>query len=249
MKRTLPAILALAILLLLPLRAAAAAQPDPARECSITVYLKTVADEPVCDGSVQLLQVAVLRENAGELYYEQNEGFGTLAFDPMAEWYKEGTAEKLAEIAVKNGLPSTAAPCSEQGIAVFSHLAPGLYLLMQTEAVLKSYTAITPCLMLVPQEQKDGSLLYDAPCYPKPVTSPPPEESTTAPDETTTAPDETTTAPDETTTAPSEPTTKQPEKPQIPRTGQLWWPVAALGFAGTALTAAGIAALRKKENA
>ena len=154
-----------------------AAQPDLMRDCSITVHLKTVTDEPVLDGQVQLLQVAALREDASGQYYELNAGFGALSFDPVADWQKEGTAEALAAIAQSGNLPYSTAPFSE-GIAKLEPLAPGLYLLMQTAEVLVSYTAMPPCLVLVPQLQEDGTLAYDVDCYPKPVTTKPPTEVT-----------------------------------------------------------------------
>ena len=153
----------------------AAAQPDLMRDCSITVYLKTVTDEPVLDGRVQLLQVASLREGPENQYYELNAPFDTITFNPITTWQKPETAEALAEIAVKADSPYADAPF-EDGVAKFSPLAPGLYLLMQTDAVLESYTAMPPCLVLVPEQQEDGTFKYDADCYPKPATTIPPTE-------------------------------------------------------------------------
>ncbi len=237
------------------------AQPDLSRECSINVYLKTFAGEPVKDGSVMLILVSALLEGPEGQYYEVSAAFGELPFDPVEMRGEAETAKALEKIAVEKALPYTVAPVSEGGLAVFSHLTPGLYLLMQTEDVLVSYTAIPACLMLLPDPQEDGALRYDADCFPKPVTTQPPEESTTVPaDETTTVPsDETTTVPagetttvpsDETTTAPSDESTTAPNVPPpgIPKTGQLWWPVAVLGCAGAGLIAAGLAARRKERD-
>ena len=183
MKKRMTALLVLCILLLgmhgvvfaaqsLP----EAAQPDLTRKCSITAHLKTFTGEPATDGSIMLIQVSALSEGANGQYYAQNAGFGTLPFDPMEERFEEGTADKLADIAEKNALPYVTAPINTEGIAVFTDLVPGLYLLMQTEAVLESYTAMPPCLMLVPEPQEDGSLAYDADCFPKPVKTIPPIE-------------------------------------------------------------------------
>lgn len=66
------------------------------------------------------------------------------------------------------------------------------------------------------------------------TTEPPPDETTTRQDETTTEQDETTTGQDETTTSPDETTTEPPPErpPELPNTGQLWWPVPVLSLAG-----------------
>ena len=244
------------------------AQPDLSRECSINVFLTTITGGPVTDGSIQLVQVASLCEGPDGQYYNMNTGFGDLPFDPVETRGKPETAKALEAIAVEKALPYTLAPISTDSTAVYTNLVPGLYLLMQTPEVLESFTAIPACLMLLPDPQEDGSLLYDADCYPKPVTTKPQDESTTVPadetttvpsdetttvpsDETTTVPsDETTTVPsDETTTAPSEESTTVPHTPPpgIPKTGQLWWPVAVLGCAGAGLIAVGMAARRKEK--
>lgn len=153
-----------------------AAEPDLMRNCSLTVHLTTVAEEPVRDGQVQLVQAASLCEGPQNQYYELNAAFGALSFDPVATWAEPETANALAKIAQEGNLPCATAPVSEAGVAVFENLAPGLYLLMQTDEALVSYTAIPPCLVLVPEQQKDGSFRYDVDCYPKPVTEKPPTE-------------------------------------------------------------------------
>ena len=77
------------------------------------------------------------------------------------------------------------------------------------------------------------------------TTEPPTGETTEPPTGETTEPPtgETTEPPTASTT---EPTTK-PDKPQIPPTGQLWWPVPVLLAAGLLLTAFGLGLRRKTE--
>ncbi len=153
----------------------AEAVPDLTRDCSITVHLQTVTKEPVLDGSVQLVQVALAAEGDAGQYYKVNPAFGTLPFDPVEERFEAETAETLAGIALKSDIPYSAAPFSE-GVAVFTALSPGLYLLLQSEEVLESYTAMPPCLVLAPELQKDGTLQYDVDAFPKPVKTVPPDE-------------------------------------------------------------------------
>ena len=157
----------------------AAAGPDLSKECSIVVHLFTFDKEPVTDGSAMLIQVAELTEGEEGQYYKQNAGFGDLGFDPVEERFEDDTAEKLEKVAVQNDVPYTTAPFAEDGTAVFKGLVPGLYLLIQTEAVLESYTAMPACLALVPEVPaftEDGEYDYDVDAFPKPVTKIPPIE-------------------------------------------------------------------------
>ena len=151
-----------------------AAQPDLTKECSITVYVKTFEGDPALDGKVELVKVATLKEGADGQYYETEPAFGVLDVDPVEKRSDKELPAKLEEIALSAGLPRTSAPISE-GIAVFTGLTPGLYLLMQTEEVLESYTAIPPCLSLTPEDE-DGVLKYDVDAFPKPVKTIPPDE-------------------------------------------------------------------------
>ena len=144
-----------------------AAQPDLMRDGSITVHLETVTEEPVLDGNAQLVLVCSLLNGPDGPYFEQNAAFGTLGFDPVAVMQESDTPQKLAAAALQNSVPCTSAPF-EQGIARFPSVAPGLYLVMQDEGAVKSYTRMQPALVLVP-EMRDGVYHYDVDCYPKPV--------------------------------------------------------------------------------
>ena len=144
-----------------------AAQPDLSKTGSITVHLNTVDEEPVQDGSARLVLVASLLDGPNGVHFEQNAAFGTLPFDPVAVMDKAETPAALAELAETNQVPAVSAPF-EQGVARFSAVAPGLYLVMQD--TIESYTRLQPALVLVP-ELRDGVYLYDVDCYPKPVTA------------------------------------------------------------------------------
>ena len=157
----------------------AAAGPDLSKECSIVVHLFTFDKKPVTDGSAMLIRVSALAEGEEGQYYKPEAGFEELTFDPVKERFEDGTAAALEKVAVKNGVPYTTAPFAEDGTAVFKNLVPGLYLLIQTEAVLESYTAMPACLALVPEVPEfteDGEYDYDVDAFPKPVTTIPPIE-------------------------------------------------------------------------
>lgn len=144
-----------------------AAQPDLMQDGSITVYLNTVTDEPVQDGNAQLVLVCSLLSGPNGPYFEQNAAFGDLGFDPIAVMQEDDTPQKLAAVAQHNGVPFTAAPF-EAGVARFPSVSPGLYLVMQDDSAVESYTRMQPALVLVPEAQ-DGVYNYDVSCFPKPV--------------------------------------------------------------------------------
>lgn len=145
----------------------AAAQPDLMRDGSVTVHLSTVDESPVTDGYAELLLVSSLLNGPNGAYFEPNAAFGTLPFDPVAVLEEPDTPKALAEIAEQNGVPYSKAPF-EQGVARFTSVAPGLYLVMQDASAIESFTRMQPLLVLVPQLQ-DGVYLYDVECYPKAV--------------------------------------------------------------------------------
>ena len=144
-----------------------AAQPDLMQNGSITVHLETANETPVNDGSVHLLLVSSLLNGPNGIYFEPNAAFGALPFDPVAVLEEPETPKALAEIAEQNDISYSEEPFV-QGIARFTEVAPGLYLVMQDASAVESYTRMQPLLVLVPQ-LRDGVYLYDVDCYPKAV--------------------------------------------------------------------------------
>ena len=103
------------------------------------------------------------------------------------------------------------------GNVTFSDLEVGLYLIVhtkKTEITLSDKTkvvyTINPFLVSIPQK-KDGELVYDVTSKPKVS----PEKKVTPPKTT-------------------------PPPRRIPQTGQLWWPVMALGVAGAVFVTFGL---------
>ncbi len=82
-------------------------------------------------------------------------------------------------------------------------------------------------------------------------TTSPPDESTTSPDDTTMPPDGTTSPEDSTgpegTTEPEDTTVPPDRPPELPNTGQLWWPVPVLSFAGLVFVLVGFVSRKSEE--
>ena len=124
-------------------------------------------------------------------------------------------AGKMAKIAADYDFDIAPVEMDSDGTASFSDLEVGLYLVMQAkQGTGDSNFVIAPFLVSIPYRNPDGSLTYDVNAQTKPIGIAwiPPE------------------SPDD------------PDKPKkLPQTGQLWWPVLALGAAGAAFIIAGAA--------
>ena len=128
-------------------------------------------------------------------------------------------AEKMAAIASDYEFDEAPQKMDSEGRVSFGGLSIGLYFVMQAEKGTgdKEFT-ITPFLVSIPYRNADGSLLYDVDASAKP------------------------------TTVTKHDTTPPPPSPpkRIPQTGQLWWPVMALGIAGALFVLAGVAVKVRK---
>ncbi|MBO4289731.1 MAG: LPXTG cell wall anchor domain-containing protein [Lachnospiraceae bacterium] len=234
--RIILAVLLLTVLLAVP--AAAAEAPDYDRTGSISVTIKDQDGNPVEGGSLELIFVAEALWDG-----EQNRFAFTDEFADCGEKLDDGgvtrngspeLAAALKKYADKNGITGTVVKLGTDGTARFADLKLGLYLISQKKAA-EGYTDIEPILVSIPYAE-DGKLMYDVDATPKPRTV-----TTTA---GTTEPEETT-KPEET-TRPEEST--EPETPpDIPQTGQLWWPVPLLAGVGAVLVLTGVLVRRKKE--
>ena len=128
-------------------------------------------------------------------------------------------AAKMAKIAAAYDFDIAPVGMDSGGTVSFSDLKVGLYLVMQAgRGSGDSKFEIAPFLVSIPYHNPDGTWNYDVSAQSKPITITwyPPE------------------SPD------------KPVKPRkLPQTGQLWWPVMALGAAGMAFIIAGTAMKRR----
>ena len=235
--KTLQKVMALAFCLLLilpflaPMTASAAEDaefPDPDRTGSVSATF-TYYDEkdgktyPVTGGSsVGLYKVANVVVDNG-FRFVVDERFAAVGEIPATdEELDKANAElagKMAAIASDYEFDEAPQKMDSEGRVSFGGLSIGLYLVMQAEKGTgdKEFT-ITPFLVSIPYRNADGSLLYDVDASAKP------------------------------TTVTKHDTTPPPPSPpkRIPQTGQLWWPVMALGIAGALFVLAGVAVKVRK---
>ena len=214
-----------------PLAAAAADRdefPDLDRLGSITATFSYYDNDsgktmPVSGGnSVGLYKVANVVEDNG-FRYEVDPRFSSAGEIPATSEELDSVnielAGKMAKIAADYDFDIAPAEMDADGTVSFADLKVGLYLVMQAkQGTGDSNFVIAPFLVSIPYRNPDGTLTYDVNAQTKPIGIAwiPPE------------------SPD------------NPDKPKnLPQTGQLWWPVMALGAAGAAFIIAGIAAKRR----
>ena len=128
-------------------------------------------------------------------------------------------AAEMAKIAETLDFDIPPVEMDSGGTVKFTNLEVGLYLVMQAKQGTDDHQyVIAPFLISIPYKNPDGTWLYDVNAQSKPIGIAwiPPE------------------SPDE------------PSKPgKLPQTGQLWWPVMALGAAGAAFIIAGAVVKRR----
>ena len=217
-------------LTLLPASAAQNTEiPDPDRIGSISITF-TYYDEnsgktmPVTGGnSVGLYKVADVVVENGFKYVadERFAGAGEIPdTDEALDAANFDLATKMASIAENYPFDVKSKEMDSGGRVSFDGLEVGLYLVAQ-DAQGKGNNKITvsPFLITIPQKNPDGSLSYDADAQAKPLRA----------------------AGEEVPPPPAPPTPRR-----IPQTGQLWWPVIALGGTGILVICFGV--LRKNRN-
>ncbi len=160
---------ALLAALLLPLRAAALARPDPETPCSLTLTARL-------DGAaVPGMRFALYRAAAPD---ELGRWALTAEFAPSgADLGALGAAQDLAAAAdalacfasAEHLVPCAAETTDAQGAAAFSGLMPGLYLVMADAAASGGWEyRCAPGLLALPALDSDGeSWDYDAAALPK----------------------------------------------------------------------------------
>lgn len=126
-------------------------------------------------------------------------------------------AKKMAAIADSIAFDVQPKAMDAQGRVTFEGLEVGLYLVKQdAQGTGDNKLVINPFLITIPQKNPDGSLVYDVDAAAKPLG------------------------------VAKEKTTPPPPPRRIPQTGQLWWPVMALGGLGVLMLCFGM--IRKSRN-
>lgn len=212
----------LAVFLLLPTAAYAAEPMDTSREVSFTIAYKN-GETAFQDVVFDLYQVASVDENGK---FTLTEAFSGCAVDLNAvqdsKW--QSLSDELESYIEKNSIrPLDSGETDTAGNRMFPNqqtaLQPGLYL-VQGQLHTHGGTVYTPQSFLVTLpvwDEEIGEWNY--------VVTASPKSSTPSPKPTATP-------------------TPRPTNPTLPQTGQLWWPVPLLAFAGLVLILLGL--LRRK---
>lgn len=199
-------VLVLAVVLTAAMPALAHSVPDMSRLGSIRVEMASGGNS-VGGGSLTLYRAGEVAEHDGNYSFRAAEAFAS--FDAaLQESYTGALAQEMAEHA--KSMAGITAEISPEGVAVFSDLELGLYLVVQQEAAA-GYCPVQPFLVAVPNFE-DGEYRYDVDASPKVELIP--EQ-----------------------TRPAEPS--GPKDPSLPQTGQLNWPVPLLTVLGMGLFALG----------
>lgn len=185
--------------------------PDLSRKGSITVTVRdTETGEPVSGGSLTLYRVAAVQVDNGNYFFAYTPAYeGCGANLASLETDARGLALELADYAAAHDQAGTKASISKDGTVIFSDLELGLYLVVQ-DTPAKDFKTLTPFLVTVPFTEGE-TLSYDVDASPKTGTE----------------------------REPTVPPTTEPPPPELPYTGQLWWPVPVLAFLGLACISVG----------
>lgn len=213
--------MAAVFLLAVPVCAAETA-PDLNRKGSISITITDPETEKaVPEGKLTVYCVAEAAENDGNYSFVYTEEFADCGFS-LKDVQSEKLPKNLAQYAQKNGIEGTDLTISDRGKAVLSGLTPGLYLIVQTEA-MDGYKKINPFLVSLPMEEK-GTWNYEVDASPKVELKKKPE------------------VPDwhhELRSDGSDTYEWSKTVYVLPQTGQLWWPVPLLTVLGMAAFALG----------
>ena len=165
-KRIVPFLLSLLLLLALPLNVGAEGF-DLGKTGSIRVQLRDVyfPDEPI-GGTLVLYKVGEAQEVNSNLTFTLTGEFSGSSVS-LADPNASGLAQKLADYAEENNIQGKSVQADTNGFATFSGLSAGLYLVAQTEAV-EGYLTVAPFLVSLPMySAESGSWRYSIEAAPK----------------------------------------------------------------------------------
>ena len=198
--------------------AAGTEMPDLNRKGSLSITF-TVSGEAVSGGNeVGIYKVADAVEDQG-YKFEFSGAFAEAGEVPEnLDAVNGDLASKLEQIAKGHSVPMYASSqkLDSNGKVTFNDLEVGLYLIVhtkKTEITLSDKTKEVYTInpfLVSIPQKKDGKLIYDVTSKPKVA----PEKKVTPP--------------------------KKTPPPRLPQTGQLWWPVMALGVAGAVFVTFGL---------
>lgn len=173
LKRIVPLVLALLVLLTVPL-SVSAAEFDISKTGTIKIQLRDVyfPDRPI-GGTVVLHKVGDAKVENSNLTFALTTAFSGSGVS-LADVNAPDLAAQLADYASENNLAGTSVQADANGYATFSGLSTGLYLVVQAEAV-DGYLTVTPFLVSLPMYNGENGWIYNIEAAPK-VQRPPKDE-------------------------------------------------------------------------
>lgn len=213
------------LLILLGLLTAPVAQalevPDLSRTGEILITVKDTQNRLVSGGEIAAYRVADAKVmQQADYYFDPTDPFQSVLQPSDIDSSDELTpelAKTLSETAA-NLAPDYTGTVGEDGTLVLENLPLGLYLVVETKPA-EGYTELEPFLVTVPLRNEDGTYDYTVDAFPKETLLEPPAPTPT-------------------------PTPTPTPPPNLPQTGQLWWPVPLLAGIGLVFLIIG---LRKKK--
>ena len=173
---------------------------------------------PLNGGTLTMYRVGDIVEDDGDYSFAAVPGLKNPVPDDLND---PALAASMVAAAENAGLESITVSV-ENGEAVFTDVAPGLYVVIQKKAA-EGFSPLSPFFISMPQF-RDGRYEYDIAADPKVSLEPEPTEPTQP-----------------------KPTEPKPPVPSLPQTGQLWWPVPVLFCAGLVLILFGLIRRREEE--
>ena len=243
------ALLALTLVCLAPATVYAHDVPGMNRTGTVTVKMESDG-KAVTGGILTAYRVGEVREDDGDYSFAAVSGMerfisdNDVGFEGVFSEENLGSPElmsALAKYVAAEGFPACAEEKNENGRVVFTGVAPGLYLIVQTEAS-DGYKPILAFLISVPVYE-DGTYVYDVNAEGKfeIESAPPTPDRPHKPDK----PDES----DEPGTPDTPTASDRPSESALPQTGQLNWPIPFMAGAGLCLLTAGCVLRRRQRGA
>jgi len=216
MKRIVTVLVLISVLLSLPLMASAHDVPQERNDCSIEIIVR-YDGKNVNGGTLTAIKVGYVDEEDGNYYFYQE--MTGLKIEDIASPEATALQKEFYTTNKENYEFYTQTQPVKDGVATFSDLSTGLYLIVQEKAAY-GFSKLGAFLVSVPY-MVDGEYQYHVTATIK--TELEREAESTA-------------------------STTEPEEPKLPQTGQLSWPIPMMAVGGMAMIVLGcILRIRKKE--
>ncbi|MGI6071644.1 MAG: Cna B-type domain-containing protein [Lachnospiraceae bacterium] len=153
--------------------------PDTSRtDCAVTLTYEDETGNPITGGGFTVYYVAGIKNDGGNLSFDISMGNFATSGAVLDDLEDPVLVEKLALFAEKNKLKGKTSSLDEHGKLIFSGLAVGVHLIVQT-APVEGYFPMEPFLITLPVRNADNdSWDYEVDALPKAKMNPLPVQPT-----------------------------------------------------------------------